>query len=164
MSRKKRQLNTRVQRPVYIIMCEGMTEEQYIEFIRASLPEERISILTERPGSNQKTLFEEAKRRVKQCTRYEHRDKFASMAKKEGLLAGRHAKELVSTALHSKSGDAKTAAVRLRRAHHAASCIFPDDNPSSTVDLLLEAIVKDYNAHPIGKPDPNTDLTVESLY
>ncbi len=86
------------------------------------------------------------------------------MAKKEGLLAGRHAKELVSTALHSKSGDAKTAAVRLRRAHHAASCIFPDDNPSSTVDLLLEAIVKDYNAHPIGKPDPNTDLTVESLY
>lgn len=212
--RDNRQKKT--ERPVYFVMCEGMTEEQYIEFIVSSLPEKRLSIHSEQPGSNQKTLFKAAKDALQQCskldrvwilcdvddggddlkklgaatplagevkwavsnpaiavwllmhngtpTRHEHRDTFATMAKEAGLLTGRNAKTLVREELQSKSQAAVKTAERLRKGHLTADCIFPQDNPSSTVDFLLQAIVDDYNAHPLDPSNPGPDLTIEDLY
>lgn len=214
--KRKASRQKRSEKPVYFVMCEGMTEEQYIDFIVSSLPEKRLSINAEQPGSNQRTLFRAAKNRLLECsneervwilcdvdeggeylkevgaatplasevkwavsnpaiaawflmhdgtpTRHEHRDVFAAMAKDAGLLTGRRAKVLVEQALRSKSGTAVDSAEKLRNAHLTADCTFPKDNPSSTVDLLLQAIVDDYNSHPLNPSDPGPTLTVRDLY
>lgn len=98
---------------------------------------------------------------VESVNRHEHRDVFAQWASKEGLLSGRRHKTLEVAALKGKAGRAVSEAMRLRGRHKRDGTLFPSDNPSSTVDRMLEAIVSMYNGTPAGRSSP---ITVEDIY
>lgn len=98
---------------------------------------------------------------VEYVTRHEHRDTFAREAGTAGLLAGKNYKDLEPGELIGRSGVACERAERLRRRHANNGTLFPNDNPSSSVDRMLADLVKMYNTTPAGRASP---VSLHTLY
>ena len=98
---------------------------------------------------------------VQRLGRPEHRDLFASQAAQKNLLSGKNKKTLEPGRLKGLSGAAVAEAERLRKKHLGDGTEFPNDNPSSTVPLMLEDLVGMYNRTDAGKLEP---VSVQDLY
>jgi len=97
---------------------------------------------------------------LERCTRSEDRSVFARRAKELGLTSGRSGKDVVVAALGGNLGVARRNAAAARKMHDGVA-EFPDNNPSSEVDLFLEHVVRVHND---GLPVGQVGLSLDSLY
>jgi hypothetical protein len=95
------------------------------------------------------------------CTKWEHRSVYASLAKKTGVATGKNGKAIDTDKLAGRARNAIRNARAARKRHADASRVLPDNNPQSDVDNFLSHIVEIYNEQ---VPAGHVKLDPDDLY